>query len=344
MKGLELARKYYEAFGIPMIHDQFPEYEEIIAAGLTGSGSECYGYDDEISRDHDFEPGFCLFLPGEDIVDRKTAFRLERAYAKLPVEFEGFHRQKISPVGGSRHGVFRIEDFFMEKIGCLPEDLRPESWLRIPEYALAEAVNGEIFRDDAGLMEDQRKILRSVPEDVRRKKLAGHLLLMAQSGQYNYQRCIRHGEPGAARLALDEFVRHAMSAVFLLHRRWMPYYKWSFRALRELPGEEEMSRKLETLLLMEAYSASPGKAAPSFPDALSPDQPCTSGKAPSSSTHHSVEDHVFQIEEIASRVIEMLRSQHLSLADCGDLEKHAYSVNDSIQDGAVRNLHVLYCM
>ena len=100
MTGLELARAYWETYGVPMIREQFPEYEEIIAAALTGSGSECYGFDDEISRDHDFEPGFCLFIPGEEIVDRRTAFLLERAYAKLPAEFEGFSRQKLQPVGG----------------------------------------------------------------------------------------------------------------------------------------------------------------------------------------------------------------------------------------------------
>ena len=102
MQGLELARRYYEAYGIPMIAEQFPECAGVIAAGLTGSGSECYGYDDEISRDHDFEPGFCLFLPGEEIVDRRTEFRMERAYARLPGEFEGFRRQKMGPVGGQR--------------------------------------------------------------------------------------------------------------------------------------------------------------------------------------------------------------------------------------------------
>ena len=34
MKGIELSRAYYEAFGAPMIHEQFPEYEEIIAAAI----------------------------------------------------------------------------------------------------------------------------------------------------------------------------------------------------------------------------------------------------------------------------------------------------------------------
>ena len=54
MTGLELARAYWETYGVPMIREQFPDYEEIIAAALTGSGSECYGFDDEVSRDHDF--------------------------------------------------------------------------------------------------------------------------------------------------------------------------------------------------------------------------------------------------------------------------------------------------
>ena len=72
MRGLELSRAYYENCGAAMIHEQFPEIEHLTAAALTGSGSECYGFDDEVSRDHDFEPGFCLFLPGEEAVDRRT--------------------------------------------------------------------------------------------------------------------------------------------------------------------------------------------------------------------------------------------------------------------------------
>ena len=79
MKGLELAEKYYKEYGEPMLKEQFPDVLSQIAVGLIGSGSECFGYDDEISEDHDFEPGFCIFLPGEDVVDRRTAFLLESA-------------------------------------------------------------------------------------------------------------------------------------------------------------------------------------------------------------------------------------------------------------------------
>ena len=170
MKGLELSERYYKAFGEPMIREQFPEWEGRIAAGLTGSGSECYGYDDGVSEDHDFEPGFCLFLPGEDTLDRRSAFRLERAYAKLPAEFEGYTRQKMNPAGGQRHGVFRREEYFRERLGCLPAEMTAEDWLRLPDWALAEAVNGKIFRDDAGDMTRDREILRNMPEDIRKKR------------------------------------------------------------------------------------------------------------------------------------------------------------------------------
>ena len=111
MKGLKIARAYYEEYVEPMLREKFPELLPLIAAGLTGSGSECWGFDDEVSRDHDFEPGFCLFLPGEDVVDRKTAFALERAYAALPGEFMGLKRSLVSPVGGARHGVLRTAEF-----------------------------------------------------------------------------------------------------------------------------------------------------------------------------------------------------------------------------------------
>ena len=47
------------------------------------------------------------------------------------------------------------------------------------------------------------------------------------------------------------------------------------------------------------------------------------------------------MESIAADVIEELQNQGITEAICGDLEKHAYSVNDQIQDGFVRNLHIL---
>ena len=293
-----------------MLDEQFPDLLPHLAAGLLGSGSECFGYDDEISRDHDFEPGFCLFLPGEDVVDRKAAFALERAYAKLPKEFMGLRRAPMAPVGGARHGVLRTEEFFAEKTGAPDGILTLSQWLTVPEQSLAECTNGELYFDNCGRVTRIRENLSRYPEDVRRKKLAGHLLLMAQSGQYNYLRCIRHGENGAAQLAAGEFVRSTMSAVFLLNNRYQPYYKWSFRAMRALPKLSLLAELLEYLLTTD----NEGDLA---------------------------QDKYDVMESIAADVIDELMEQELTKATCGDLEKHAYSVNDGITDAQLRNLHIL---
>ena len=293
-----------------MLEKRFPELVPYLAAGLIGSGSECYGYDDEVSRDHDFEPGFCIFLPGEEVVDRKASFALERAYAGLPREFMGLRRALVSPVGGARHGVIRTADFLMDKTGTNDGVLSLYEWLTLPDYSLSEVVNGEIFEDRYGGITAVRDRLRHRPQDVRLKKLAGHLLLMAQAGQYNYLRCLRHGETGAAQLAVTEFVKNAMAAAFLLNDAYQPYYKWSFRALRELDKLPFMAELLEYLLTTD-------------------------------NEKDTRDEKIDVMEGIAADVIGELQAQGLTQAVCGDLEKHAYSVNDRIADAQIRNMHIL---
>ncbi len=310
MNGLELSRRFYEEFGKPMLEAEFPQLLPSLAAGLFGSGSECFGYDDEISRDHDFEPGFCIFLPGEDKVDRRSAFLLERAYGKLPKEYLGFRRPTLLPVGGARRGVLRTGEFFLGLTGSADGVLSTAQWLSLPEEALAEAVNGELYFDNLGEVTRIRSLLREFPEDIRLKRLAGQLLLMGQAGQYNFGRCLRRGETAAAQLAAAEFVKSAMSAVFLLNRRYQPYYKWSFRALRELPKLNALAEPLEYLL-------------------TSPNSPAEAKKKTRT------------IEEIAEAAAALLRSEGLSGVPGAELEAHAYAVNDRITDGEVRNLHIL---
>ena len=215
MKGIELSKEYFEAFGKEVLETEFSAALPLLAVGLVGGGSECLGFDDEVSTDHDFEPGFCIFLPDEETVDRRTAFLLERAYAKLPKEFMGFKRSPLNPVGGNRHGVIRMEDFFLEKVGSRDGRLSLGQWFSVPEQGLLEATSGAVFFDNLGKFSEIRKRLGYFPEDIRLKKLSGHLLLMAQSGQYNYNRCILRGNTAAAQMAVFEFTKSALHTIYL---------------------------------------------------------------------------------------------------------------------------------
>ncbi len=234
MKGLELCERYYLQIGAPMIRERFGEYENRIAAGLVGDGSECFGFDDALSRDHDWGPAFCLWLPKADFEAIGTP--LQAALRQLPGEFEGFGSRTESAWGGGRVGVFEIGQFYRKFIGMdrTPQNLM--EWRRIPEINLAAATNGKIFTDPVGEFTAFRKtLLAFYPEDVRLKKIASRCMTIAQAGQYNYPRCIKRAEYVAAQWAETKFITDAISLVFLLNRRYRPFFKWMHRAIKNLP-------------------------------------------------------------------------------------------------------------
>ena len=308
MKGIELSRAYFEEYGKPMLEKDFPQYLDRIAVGLVGHGSECFGFDDDISLDHDFEPGFCLWLTEDD--EKEFGFKLFRAYSKLPKEYNGIKCLDKSALGSKEKGVHTIGDFYSVYTGRKGAPECWQDWLYTPSHYFAEAANGEVFCDPLGEFTRIRETIKNgMPEDVRRKKIASCALHMAQSGQYNYKRCLAHGENASARLALDEFVRNAAELTFLLEGRHAPYYKWIFRAMRELPRLSSMADSLTALATL-----------------------------PSDETL-KIE---LLIEEISVEFINEFKRQGITDATCTFLESHAYSINDTIKNPEIRNLHIFY--
>lgn len=86
MKGLELSEAYYYDVCLPMINQKFHHMSDRIAVGLVGEGSECYGYDDEISRDHDWGASICIWLTEEDF--QAWGNQLQEALLQLPENYK----------------------------------------------------------------------------------------------------------------------------------------------------------------------------------------------------------------------------------------------------------------
>ncbi len=244
--GLELCEAFYEEYGRPMILQKFPEYEKMIAAGLVGEGSECFGFDDQTSRDHDFGPGFCLWLT--DPVYDEIGEELQKAYDELPSTYMGITRFTTLKAQ-KRVGVFRIGDFYESLIGLKDIPTTQNQWLFLDDYRLATAVNGKVFRDDLGeFTRIRRGIQEYYPEEVRIKKIARQAALMAQSGQYNYSRMFGRGEKVTASIALSEFMKHTMAMVYLLNRTYAPFYKWMHRGMEKLRVLPEIREILNMLV------------------------------------------------------------------------------------------------
>lgn len=113
-RGLRLCERYYIAFGKPMLERNFGAVLPRLAIGLAGEGSECLGYDDALSRDHDFGAGFCIWVP--DDLPEETVRQLRNAYAVLPKSYCGVSRVAM-PEADGRVGVCRQSAFFRRLLG-----------------------------------------------------------------------------------------------------------------------------------------------------------------------------------------------------------------------------------
>lgn len=265
--GMQLAKSYWQTYGKPLLDQpKFAKYKNRIAAGLVGHGSECYGFDDEISRDHDFGPGFCMWLTDEDYA--KIGDDLQAAYDSLPQEYAGFGSREETPRAKSceeskRVGVFSISEFFENITGfaTAPSKNEPHLWLSLSEPTLAAATNGQIFADPLGEFSKTRQSFKLMPDDVRISLISRRLGMMAQAGQYNVPRMLARKDGAAAWLSINEFVRATASIVFLLNNPisagYLPYYKWQFAALRKLSARmasrlSNVCNKLESLMRLSS--------------------------------------------------------------------------------------------
>ena len=233
MKGLKAAEHFYRKTAERALKKEFPDLFPRMTIGLAGEGSECFGFDDELSRDHDFGTALCIWLDDKD-------------YLQFGSEVQVFYetllkKQKIVPIqpghheAGDRTGVLCTGKWYQRYTGFSMGPGTAAEWERVPEIALATATNGVVFSGfDTAFSAVRERLLLFYPERVRIKMIAERAFTMGQAGQYNYPRCLKRADDVASYLALSAFIQAAISMVYLLNRRYMPYYKWAFRGMTDL--------------------------------------------------------------------------------------------------------------
>lgn len=255
MKALDFSEEYYKEIASPALATEFPELVTRMAAGLVGNGSECFGYDDEISRDHDWGVDFFIWMSENDreLIPKVAAFK-KRLFEKTLPQF----KRERSEYGASI-GVMTTGDFYKQLIGFPegPNDVK--QWRMAPEENFAMTVNGRVFYDGDGIFTNIReKLLRYYPEDLRRKKMAARCMAIAQTGQYNYTRMAQRQDWVTVQAVLTRFCDNATSLVFLLNKTFRPFYKWAFRKLRELPIlGDKIGTLIYELTLIQGFSDGP---------------------------------------------------------------------------------------
>ncbi|MGN0307769.1 MAG: DUF4125 family protein [Lachnospiraceae bacterium] len=228
----QMLEEFFEEYGKPLLEEKFSDYLDKIAVGMAGEGSECLGFSDELSQDHDFGPGFCLWVTRDTY--QQIGKELEEEYAGLPLTYRGITRHNME-TADHRTGVCIIEDFYKRLIGLegAPESIR--EWMELDETSLRTATSGKILLDPEGIFSGIREcLLAYYPEEVWRARIAQKAALMSQYGQYNYGRMMLRKDYVSAQQCRSRFLETAMEMLYLLNRTYAPYYKWLYRGLKEL--------------------------------------------------------------------------------------------------------------
>lgn len=264
--NLKACQEFYEEYGKRMIHEYFPEYETRIAVGLVGEGSDCFGFDDSISMDHDYGIGFCMWLTEQDYAE--IGSKLQKRYEQMLSDYKSQLNQPLADEGDvvsnnldeghslflqQRRGVFSINDFCNR---ILDTHLNYEEndaidYLAVNEEKLATFINGKIFSDELGVfLAIREKVQQYYPDKVWRLRLAQSLHEFAQYAQCNYSRMMARKDYVTATVCIGKAVESAMDIVYLLNRTYAPYYKWKKKGLSKLSKLQDLIPILEELVLL----------------------------------------------------------------------------------------------
>lgn len=223
ISNMEKSRVFYESSGKPMIETLFPEYINRIAVGLVGEGSDCFEFDDEISMDHDYDVGFCMWLTEKDF--QKIGSALQKAYSGLVETRNRLHY---------RRGVFSINEFYNH---LLETDYDFETdfsldYAVIKESNLAAVTNGQVFQDHLGLFSKIRnQLLDYYPNEIWRKKLAQNVHEFSQYAQSNYARMMARNDSVTSMICIGKAIESVLDIIYLLENKYAPYYKWKKKGL-----------------------------------------------------------------------------------------------------------------
>lgn len=251
ISGLDLCRRYYETYVKPLLEEQFPDFTDKIAVGLVGEGSDCFGFDDAFSRDHDWGPDVCMWVTDETYAQIGEA--LQQAYEKLPDEFMGYRRSH-SAMGQGRRGVMTISSFYKRLLKTTDYD--EIDWQQVSDASLAAAVNGEVFRDAEGIFSAFRaKLQQGYPEQIRFLKIAESGARFSQTGQYNYFRMQKRGDMLTARMMLSDCMKEAMKLQHYIEGNYPPHDKWLYRSMQNSVRGRKLAELLANMRELPAQGA-----------------------------------------------------------------------------------------
>jgi len=242
--GIGLSRAYFLEVVRPILAARFPGLA--YSAGRLGAGSDVFGLDDAVSRDHDWGLRLSVFVPGDrvDHVDRELERALPQSFADLPVRFaftgETEQRHRVD--------VASLPDLLRARLGFDPRaGASARDWLSLSGQAALEIVAGPVFADASGELSAIRRALEWYPDDIWRYVLACDWVRVEQELPL-MGRAADVGDDTGSRVIAARVVHTVMHLAFMIERRWPPYSKWFGTFFRTLECAGEVGEAVDSAL------------------------------------------------------------------------------------------------
>lgn len=321
--NLERSEAFYNDYGKKMIQEQFPQYSDRIAVGIVGEGSDCYGFDDYISADHDYGLGFLMWLTESDY--ELFGKELEDAYSHLLKE-HALDLKKNNFLE-QRRGVKTINEFYGNILGVQGnfEEEANFSLEGISEYRLSQAVNGKVFVDQMGVFTKVRnRLWEYYDEPLWLKKIAVEMHDFSAYAQSNYPRAMARMDYVTASICVVKAMESAMNLIYLLNRKYAPYDKWKVKGLEGISVLNEMLDIIKRIPFI-------GNQASAWQNVIF-----------QSGLVNTKDEYVVAFEALASSILDELRKQKIVEGDSLFLEKYVPGLmTESVHKGMVEKIVAL---
>ncbi len=250
--GAGVAAAYHDEVVGPLLARELPGLR--YAAARLGSGSDVLGFDDGMSRDHDWGCRLTLLVDEADrqavpVLDALLESLLPQRFRGLPTRFP----TTWDPTVRQRVDVGTVGDLVVSRLGRDPlRGLDCLDWLTFTGQAVLEVTGGPVFADTTTELGALRAALAWYPPDVERYLIACGWHRLSQRMPIA-GRTAGTGQPLQSRLLCAGLVDDLVDLAFLLHRRWSPYEKWREAAFARLPGAGDLAGPLSRAVAADAW-------------------------------------------------------------------------------------------
>jgi hypothetical protein len=242
ISGQELSRRFYEEEVQPVLDAAYPGLP--YSAGLLGRGSEVLGYDDQMSRDHNWGPRVLLFLGDDDHINHSHAVS-ESLRAALPPRFHNH---------ATEYSISTLRSYFQRHLDIdIDGEIEARDWLTFPEQRLRMITAGAVYHDQVGL-QAVRDRFAYYPYDVWL-----YLLVAAWWRVHPEANLVGRtgfvGDELGSTLIGSQLIHDLMQLCFLMEKQYAPYSKWFATAFSRLDCATELSPTLWSAVRAETWPA-----------------------------------------------------------------------------------------